>query len=104
MAVETELAESTQGAVEDAPATKRERWTAQWKELFDEVVMTGLCTGGAGGVISCPHDVLDYNHASGGYKPFHIEEEAGPGDCVHGQKGCTTCTRACPRFRLWETE
>jgi coenzyme F420 hydrogenase subunit beta len=90
--------------VEDAPATKRERWTAQWKELFDEVVTTGLCTGCAGCVISCPHDVLDYTHASGHYKPFHIEEELGPGDCTHGQKGCTTCTRACPRFRLWETE
>src|SRR3954453_5159440 len=90
--------------VEDAPATKRERWIAQWKELFDEVLMTGLCTGCAGCVISCPHDVLDYNHESGGYKPFHIEEELGPGDCIHGQKGCTTCTRACPRFRLWETE
>jgi coenzyme F420 hydrogenase subunit beta len=55
-------------------------------------------------VISCPHDVLAYNHESGGYKPFHIEEELGAGDCVHGQKGCTTCTRACPRFRLWEEE
>ena len=85
--------------IEESPAPKRERWVAQWKELFDEVVSTGLCTGCAGCVISCPHDVLDYNHESGGYKPFHIEEELGPGDCIHGQKGCTTCTRACPRFR-----
>jgi coenzyme F420 hydrogenase subunit beta len=90
--------------IEESPAPKRERWTAQWKELFDEVVTTGLCTGCAGCVISCPHDVLAYNHESGGYKPFHIEEELGAGDCVHGQKGCTTCTRACPRFRLWEEE
>jgi coenzyme F420 hydrogenase subunit beta len=86
-----------------APA-KRERWVAQWKELFDEVVSTGLCTGYAGCVISCPHDVLGYNHKSGGYKPFHVEEELGPGDCIHGQKGCTTSARACPRFRLWEHE
>jgi coenzyme F420 hydrogenase subunit beta len=104
MAVETELAESTQRAVEEAPAGKRERWTMQWKELFDEVVTTGLCTGCAGCVIACPHDVLGYNHESGGYRPFHIEVELGPDDCIHGQKGCTSCTRACPRFRLWETE
>jgi coenzyme F420 hydrogenase subunit beta len=90
--------------VEDAPTTKRERWTMQWKELFDEVVTTGLCTGCAGCVIACPHDVLGYDHQSGGYRPFHIEEELGPDDCIHGQKGCTSCTRACPRFRTWETE
>ena len=90
--------------VEDAPTTKRERWVAQWKELYDEVITTGLCTGCAGCVISCPHDVIGYNHESGGYKPFHLEDELGPGDCTHGQKGCTTCTRACPRFRLWEPE
>ena len=90
--------------VEEAPTTKRERWTMQWKELFDEVVTSGLCTGCAGCVIACPHDVLGYNHESGGYRPFHLEEELGPDDCGHGQKGCTSCTRACPRFRLWETE
>jgi coenzyme F420 hydrogenase subunit beta len=90
--------------VEEEPATKRERWTMQWKELFDEVVTTGLCTGCAGCVIACPHDVLGYDHASGGYRPFHLEEELGPDDCIHGQKGCTSCTRACPRFRTWETE
>jgi coenzyme F420 hydrogenase subunit beta len=90
--------------VEEEPTTKRERWTMQWKELFDEVVTTGLCTGCSGCVIACPHDVLGYNHESGGYRPFHIEEELGPDDCIHGQKGCTSCTRACPRFRTWETE
>jgi len=80
------------------------RWTAQWKELFEEVITTGLCTGCAGCVISCPHDVIGYNHETGHYKPFHLEEELGPADCVHGQKGCTSCTRACPRFRAWESE
>jgi coenzyme F420 hydrogenase subunit beta len=93
--------------ITDAPATpapKKERWSFQWKELYDEVVTTGLCTGCAGCVISCPHDVIGYNHTQGEYRPFHIEDELGPGDCTHGQKGCTTCTRACPRFRLWEPE
>ena len=89
---------------ENAPAPKRERWTAQWLELYDEVITTGLCTGCAGCVIACPHDVIGYDHTSGGYKPFHLEEELGPDDCIHGRKGCTSCTRACPRFRTWETE
>jgi coenzyme F420 hydrogenase subunit beta len=81
-----------------------ERWTFQWKELYDEVITSGLCTGCAGCVISCPHDVIGYDHEQGGYRPFHLEEELGLDDCVHGQKGCTSCTRACPRFRLWEPE
>ncbi|MDQ6840032.1 MAG: Coenzyme F420 hydrogenase/dehydrogenase, beta subunit C-terminal domain [Actinomycetota bacterium] len=80
------------------------RWTAQWKELYEEVITTGLCTGCAGCVIACPHDVIGYEHAQGGYKPFHLEDELGPGDCGHGLKGCTSCTRACPRFRTWEPE
>jgi len=87
-----------------APAPKKERWSFQWKELYDEVIQTGLCTGCAGCVISCPHDVIGYHHSTGEYKPFHLEDELGPGDCTHGVKGCTTCTRACPRFRQWEPE
>ncbi len=91
--------------VTEQPAKpKRERWTNQWLELYDEVITTGLCTGCAACVISCPHDVIGYNHEEGGYKPFHLDDELGPGDCTHGQKGCTSCTRACPRFRTWETE
>jgi coenzyme F420 hydrogenase subunit beta len=82
----------------------KERWTAHWAHLYDEVVMSGLCTGCAGCVIACPHDVLGYNDNEGVYKPFHLEEEGGPGGCGHGDRGCTSCTRACPRFRTWETE
>ena len=78
------------------------RWTPQWKELYEEVITSGLCTGCAGCVIACPHDVIGYDHEEGGYKPFHLEDELGPTDCIHGQKGCTSCTRACPRFRDWE--
>ncbi len=81
---------------------KAERWTAQWKELYEEVITTGLCTGCAGCVVTCPHDVIGYEHEEGKYKPFHLEEELGLDNCVHGVKGCTTCTRACPRFRQWE--
>jgi coenzyme F420 hydrogenase subunit beta len=84
-----------------APA-KPARWTAQWKELYHEVITTGLCTGCAGCVVTCPHDVIGYEHEEGKYTPFHLEEELGPANCIHGEKGCTTCTRACPRFRSWE--
>jgi len=85
-------------------APKKERWVYQWKELYDEVITSGLCTGCAGCVISCPHDVIGYNHEAGQYKPFHLEDELGADNCIHGEKGCTTCTRACPRFRAWEPE
>lgn len=88
---------------EPAPP-KAERWTAQWKELYEEVITTGLCTGCAGCVVSCPHDVIGYEHEEGKYTPFHLEDELGPGNCLHGEKGCTTCTRACPRFRAWEPQ
>ena len=95
----TETTESAEGA-----EAKPTRWRHQWKELFAEVIDTGLCTGCAGCVISCPHDVIGYHHREGEYKPFHLEEELGADNCVHGEKGCTTCTRACPRFRAWELE
>jgi coenzyme F420 hydrogenase subunit beta len=88
----------------DAAAGK-ERWTLSWKHLYDEVVTTGLCTGCAGCIIACPHDVLGYDDTHGRYKPVQLESDyGGPGDCSHGDKACTMCTRACPRFRAWEPE
>ncbi|MCD9625089.1 Coenzyme F420 hydrogenase/dehydrogenase, beta subunit C-terminal domain [Rhabdothermincola salaria] len=99
---------TTSDATPAAPSVpakpKAERWSFQWKELFSEVITSGLCTGCAGCVISCPHDVIGYDHTAGGYTPFHLEEELGLDNCVHGEKGCTSCTRACPRFRLWEPQ
>ena len=68
------------------------------------MVTSGRCTGCAGCVVACPYDVLGYEDGDGVYKPFHVEEELGPEDCLHGRKGCTSCTRACPRFGSWETE
>jgi coenzyme F420 hydrogenase subunit beta len=76
----------------------------QWKELFSEVVTSGLCTGCAACVVACPHDVLDYESENGVYKPWHLDIDGGREDCTHGVKGCTMCTRACPRFRNWESE
>ena len=76
----------------------------QWRELFSEVVTSGLCTGCAACVVACPHPVLEYETANGVYRPWHLDIDGGPDDCTHGQKGCTMCTRACPRFRNWESE
>jgi coenzyme F420 hydrogenase subunit beta len=87
-----------------AAAPRAERWTHQWKELYAEVITSGLCTGCAGCVIACPHDVIGYTHEAGHYRPFHLEDELGPDNCTHGEKGCTSCTRACPRFRAWEPQ
>jgi coenzyme F420 hydrogenase subunit beta len=88
---------------EDAPPAKAPRWTAQWKELYEEVIDNNLCTGCAGCVIVCPHGVIGYDDTHGRYKPFQ-QDELGPTNCSHGEKGCTSCTRACPRFRAWEPE
>ena len=75
-----------------------------WLHLYKEVVTSGLCTGCSGCIIACPHDVLKYDDTGGVYRPWKVEEDGGPEDCTHGQRGCTMCTRACPRFREWETE
>ncbi len=88
-----------------------------WAHLLREVVTSGLCTGCAACVIACPHDVLRYDDTTDGvgntngvgttngtYRPWKVEADGGPTDCTHGVKGCTMCTRACPRFRTWETE
>lgn len=94
--------------VTDTPLTTTDapretgRWTHQWAELYSEVITSGLCTGCSACVIACPHDVIGYEHQEGGYRPFHLEDELGASDCTHGKKGCTSCTRACPRFRDWE--
>jgi coenzyme F420 hydrogenase subunit beta len=75
-----------------------------WAHLFTEVVTSGLCTGCAACIVACPYDVLGYDDSAGRYRPFHVEADGGAEDCTHGEKGCTLCTRACARFREWETE
>jgi coenzyme F420 hydrogenase subunit beta len=74
-----------------------------WAHLYREVVTSGLCTGCAGCVIACPHDVLRYDDRTT-WRPWKVEADGGPEDCTHGERGCTMCTRACPRFRDWEPE
>ncbi|MGH9045621.1 MAG: Coenzyme F420 hydrogenase/dehydrogenase, beta subunit C-terminal domain, partial [Acidimicrobiales bacterium] len=75
-----------------------------WAHLYQEVVTSGLCTGCAACVVVCPYDVLGYDDGDGRYRPFHVAEEGGTSDCTYGSRGCTLCTRACPRFRDWEPE
>jgi coenzyme F420 hydrogenase subunit beta len=79
-----------------------ERGYGQWHELYHEVVTTNLCTGCAACIMACPRDVLDYEHQE--YHPFNIEDTTAFDDCIHGQRGCDICTKACPRFRAWEIE
>lgn len=74
-----------------------------WAHLFTEVVTSGLCTGCSACVVACPYDVLGYDDEAT-YRPFHVEATGGLDDCTHGERGCTLCTRACPRFREWEPE
>ncbi len=74
---------------------------AHWRELYREVVDTGLCTGCAACVMACPRDVLGYTDD---YEPVQIGEGMDVDQCVIGDRGCDICTRACPRFRTWESE
>lgn len=80
-------------------------WEAAWSHLATGVVATGRCTGCGGCVIACPRRVLSLDRAS--WTPRLEEAARANGDggrCVHQERGCTLCARACPRWGDWESE
>jgi coenzyme F420 hydrogenase subunit beta len=82
-----------------------ERWRHTWPDLAADVVKAELCTGCSGCVVACPQKVLDLDHET-----WTPQLDGGawlngdPDQCLYGERGCTLCARACPRFRDWETE
>jgi len=83
----------------------RQQWKYSWQDLARDVIPTGLCTGCSGCVIACPHEVLSLDQHV--WKPELAPDAWVDGDerrCVYGERGCTVCTRVCPRFRFWEAD
>ena len=83
-----------------------ERWTHSWAGLVEEVLDPNLCTGCSGCIIVCPQDVLTLDQPS--WRPVLASDAWYEGDrnrCLHGvDRGCTLCTRVCPRFKAWRLD
>lgn len=98
--------ETDDAVIPDSRGTprRRARWTSNWADLVAETVATDLCSGCAGCVAACPKNVLSLDaswHPTLSRNAWH---EGSAMRCAHGERGCTICTRACPRFRAWEPQ
>ena len=76
----------------------------QWKELYDEVITSGLCTGCAGCVIACPHDVIGYDARPGRLQAVPPRGGARPRRLHPRREGLHLLHPGVPRFRAWEPE
>lgn len=81
------------------------RWKHNWRDLVEDVIRPDRCTGCSGCVVACPKSVLHLDRES--WTP-RLDSEAWfedqAGHCLFGERGCTLCARACPRFGSWETD
>jgi coenzyme F420 hydrogenase subunit beta len=85
------------------PAGGAHRWGGTWGDLAEGVVGTGRCTGCGGCVVACPWGVLSLDRGSWTPQLAEVARAGGEGKrCVHAERGCTLCARACPRFGDWE--
>jgi coenzyme F420 hydrogenase subunit beta len=90
------------GSLSGSPGSQK--WRAAWGDLVAAVVDPGFCSGCGGCVIACPWGVLSLDTQS--WVPrLDPAARAGEADhCVHEERGCTVCARACPRLGDWESE
>jgi len=90
---------------QERTGARRGRWIGSWHDLVKQVLDPGLCTGCAGCVLACPRSVLALDQTTWLPRLSPDAANGGPLDtCVHAERGCTMCTRACPRFGAWETD
>ena len=71
----------------------------QWRDLYHEVVITGLCTGCTACIVACPFHVLGYEDN------FRSScRRKAPTAAPTATRDARSAPCACPRFRDWEAE
>ena len=84
------------GTIDEGTGSERAeaaRWTHSWRDLSDQVIDQGLCTGCSGCILACPRHVLTLDPES--WRPQLSSEawaDEDPGACVYSDRGCTMCT------------